>query len=72
MTECPELTGKVVKLLTLYEDACDGPQVTIEFTDGSVFSASLLTKSYVEAKHSRDDGGRPILLKDYSSATIPR
>lgn len=72
MTECPELAGKVIKLLTVYEDACDGPQVVIEFTDGSVFSASLVTKSYIEAKHSRDDGGRPIVLKDYSSTTISR
>ena len=72
MSECIELTGKVMRRLTLYEVACDRPQVTIEFTDGPVFAASLITKSYIEAKHSRNDGGRPIVFKDYASPTLPR
>ena len=71
MIECKELAGCVVRRLTLYEDRSYGPEVHIEFTDGSVFSACLVTKTLLEAKHIRDEGGEPIVLHDYTGATMP-
>jgi hypothetical protein len=67
MIECKELAGKIVRSLTLYED---GPEVCIEFTDGVVFSACL--KTSLEAKSTRDDGGQPQVLQDYSPPAVSR
>ncbi len=64
MFECKELAGKVVRSLTLYHDRSDGPEVCIEFTDGVVFSACL--KTGLDAKCSRDEGGQPLILTDYT------
>lgn len=66
MIECKELAGKVVRTLTLYETRSEGPEICIEFTDGTVFSSCLKTSATLEAKVTRDGGGRPQLLKDYS------
>lgn len=66
MIHCNELSGKVVRLLTLYEDGVSCPEVHIEFTDGTVFSASMRTSVNIDAKHIRDEGGEPQVLHDYS------
>ena len=66
MIECPELTGKVVRLCTLYEEGTYGPEVHLEFADGSSFSVCLTTKSSLEAKYIRDEGGEPVVLRDYT------
>lgn len=72
MIECKELAGKVVRLVTLFEDGSDGPEVNIEFTDGSLFSVSLINKTILEAKHTLDEGGEPQVLKDYTTPAIRR
>jgi hypothetical protein len=72
MIECKELAGKVIRRCTLYEDGSYGPEVHLEFTDGTTFSACLTTKTSIEAKHIRDDGGEPQVLKDYTTPAIPR
>jgi hypothetical protein len=72
MVVCDEFIGKVVKTFTLYEDSGEGPEICIEFTDGTVFSSCLKTSTSLEAKMTRDDGGQPRLLKDYSTPAIPR
>ena len=66
MTECKELAGKVIQALTLYEEGEYGPEINIEFTDGSVFNACLRTESLIEAKHTVEEGGEPRILRDYS------
>jgi hypothetical protein len=66
MMECKELAGKVIQALTLYEEGDYGPEVHIEFTDGSVFNACLRTNPSIEAKHTLDEGGEPVVLRDYS------
>jgi hypothetical protein len=35
--ECPEIAGKTVKSAKIYEDAVDGCETVIEFTDGHPF-----------------------------------
>lgn len=72
MVECKELTGKVVRALTLFEDASYGPEISIDFTDGTNFSVCLGTRFTLEAKCTRDDGGQPVVLKDYSMPAVPR
>ncbi len=72
MVHCKELVGKVVSTFTLYEDSSDGPEICIEFTDGTVFSSCLNLSTSLEAKITRDDGGQPQLLQDYSTPAVPR
>jgi hypothetical protein len=72
MIECKDLAGKVVRSLTLYEDGSDGPEVSIDFTDGTNFTACLGFKLMLEAKTTLDEGGQPLVLKDYTTPAIPR
>jgi hypothetical protein len=71
MVDCKEFVGKVVNAFTIYEDSSDGPEICIEFTDGTVFSSCLKTSTSLDAKMTRDDGGRPRVLKDYSIRAVP-
>jgi hypothetical protein len=66
MIQCKELSDKVVRLVTIYEDGTYGPEVHIEFTDGTTFSACLKTNISIEAKYIHDQGGEPCILRDYS------
>lgn len=72
MTECKELANKVVRLLAIYEESTYGPEVHMEFTDGTCFSVCLKNNVTIEAKYSSDEGGQPVILRDYSSPAIPR
>jgi hypothetical protein len=72
MIECIEFVGKVVSKFTIYEDTIDGPEICIEFTDGTVFSSCLKMSTSLEATVTRDDGGQPQLLKDYSTPPVSR
>jgi hypothetical protein len=69
---CPELVGKVVSTFTLYEDGSDGPEICIEFSDGTVFSSRLSLHPSLNARLTRDEGGQPQVLKDYSNAAVHR
>jgi hypothetical protein len=66
------LAGKVVRSLRIFEDGNDGPEVSIDFEDGSNFNACLGVKMTLEAKWTRDDGGQPQMLKDYTTPAVPR
>lgn len=72
MVECKEFVGKVVSSFTIYEDNSDGPEICIEFTDGTVFSSCLKITSALEAKLMRNEGGHPRLLNDYSTPPVAR
>jgi hypothetical protein len=72
MIHCNELSNKVVRLLTIYEDGAYGPEVHIEFTDGTTFSACLKTNVSIEAKYIHDQGGEPSILRDYTADTTLR
>jgi hypothetical protein len=66
MMECNEFAGKVIVSLTLYEEGDYGPEVNIEFTDGTTFNICFKTEASIEAKHICDEGGEPRVLGDYS------
>ena len=71
MIECKEPVGKVIRLFTIFEDGHYGPDIQIEFTDGTRFSTCLKTAVSIEATYSQDQGGQPHVLRDYSSRAIP-
>ena len=71
MIDCKDLAGKVVRSITHFEEGSDGPEISIDFEDGSNFNACLGVKMTLEAKWTRDDGGQPQVLKDYTTPAIP-
>jgi hypothetical protein len=71
MIECKDLAGKVVRSIRIFEDSNDGPEISIDFEDGTNFNACLGLKVTLEAKWTRDDGGQPQVLKDYTTPAIP-
>ena len=71
MIECKELAGKVIRLFIIFEGGHYGPDIQIEFTDGTRFCACLKTAISIEATYSQDQGGQPDILRDYSSPAIP-
>jgi len=72
MVVCQEFIGKIISSFTIYEDGIDGPEICIEFSDGTVFSSCLKTSTALEAKVTRNEGGHPHLLKDYSTLPVSR
>jgi hypothetical protein len=66
MFECTGLENKVVRRVKIFDEPGTSPEVVIEFTDGSIFSACLRSAISVEAKCYRDDGGEPLVLADYT------
>jgi hypothetical protein len=72
MIECEKLAGKVIQKVRLFEDASDGPQVCIDFEDGTNFNVCLNSRITLEAKLTLDEGGQPNVLADYSTPAIPR
>ena len=71
MIDCKELAGKVIRSLTIFEDGADGPEISIDFEDGSNFNACLGVKMTIEAKWTHDDGGQPEMLRDFTTPAIP-
>lgn len=70
MIECKELAGKVVRSISIFEDGSYGPEISIDFEDGSNFNACLGIKLSIEAKWTRDDGGQPQTLRDYTASAM--
>ena len=66
MTECPELAGKVIQRCLLYPDGPYGPEVLIEFTDGTIFNTCLKTSATLEAKLLRKSDDEAKLVKEFS------
>lgn len=65
MIECKDLAGKVIRSITLFEEGGDSPEVSIDFEDGTNFNVCLGVKTTLEARLTRDDGGQPLMLKNY-------
>jgi len=65
--ECPELKGKTIQALRVYENQDQSTEVAIDFTDGTAFSCSLETKRMASAIFFRPSTGTPEVLRRYSS-----
>jgi hypothetical protein len=68
MFECKGLVGKVIEEAAIHADSNFGPEFSLTFTDGTVFSFSVSNRPPIEAKLTRDEGGQPVVLHDYSMA----
>jgi len=66
MIECTDLENKVIRKLKIFQDPA--PEVHIEFTDGTIFSASLNVNVSIDAKRIRDEGGEPVVVAEYIPA----
>ncbi|HEX4021302.1 MAG TPA: hypothetical protein VHX63_09175 [Acidobacteriaceae bacterium] len=63
--ECPEVTGKTIKSLKIYEDTTDGCETLIEFTDGTSFSSSVCYQPAVKGTLFQGGAGTPKIIRDY-------
>ena len=68
MIQCEEFVGKVVQTFSLFEDGPYGPEINIEFTDGTSFNSCVRTSVAMEAKLLRNSSGQSEVLKDFSPA----
>ena len=63
LIECEEVAGRTIRSLKLFEDGPYGPEVSVDFEDGTNFTATLHGKHVLEGKLTKDEGGEPILLQ---------
>ena len=63
--ECPEVAGKTVKALKIYEDNEDACETLIEFTDGTSFSSSVSYRPAVKGTLFKGGAGVPQVICDY-------
>lgn len=63
--ECPEVAGKTIKALKIYEDEVDGCETLIEFTDGTSFSSSVSYLPTVKGTLFEGGVGTPKIIRDY-------
>lgn len=65
--ECPELEGKIVGNLRIYNNSGDSHEVLIEFTDGTSFSCCFEVKASTKGSLFRGGVGTPEVLREYNS-----
>jgi hypothetical protein len=63
--EYAEVAGKTVKALRIYEDAQDGCETLIEFTDGTSFSCSVGHKPTIKTALFKGGVGTPQIIHAY-------
>ena len=61
--ECAEAVGKTVASLKLFRDSGDGPELQIDFTDGTSLNCCFNTKPSFEATLLRAGVGEPEILR---------
>lgn len=64
--ECPEVSGKTIQSLRIYNDTGDGTELLIDLTDGTSFSFNLAVKPVAEAAVIRSGIGEPEVLHRYN------
>ena len=69
MVRCEELVGKIIESFSFYEDGPYGPEILVEFTDGTLFNSCFRTSNLVEAKLLQKTDGGSEVLKDFFART---
>jgi hypothetical protein len=64
--ECPELSGKTIQTVRIYNDTGDGSEIQVELTDGTSFSYSISHHPVAKAILYKGGAGTPQVLRDYS------
>jgi len=65
MTEFPEVANKIIRKLTIFDEDAKAPEIVIELSDGTIFTASFTTTAAVQAALTVDEGGEPSVLAAY-------
>ncbi len=65
--EYPELEGKIVENLRIYNNSGDSQEVLIASTDGTSFSCCFEVKANTKASLFRGGVGTPEVLREYNS-----
>jgi molybdopterin-binding protein len=65
MTEFPEVANKIIRKLTIFDEDASAPEIVIELSDGTIFTASFTTTAAVQAALTMDEGGEPSVLAAY-------
>jgi hypothetical protein len=64
--ECPEVTGKTIRVLKIYRDPIEGTEMHIDFSDGTSFSCCVAARQSTEASLVVCGGpGEPEVLHRY-------
>ena len=63
--ECPELCGKTIKLVRIYQDEGEGTEMQIDLSDGTSFSCSFCVKPSFEASIIRTESSVPETILSY-------
>ncbi len=63
--ELPELAGKVIESMRVYNEPANGREVHLAFTDGTQISVDLAVETRVNARHYRADGGELAVLHEH-------
>jgi hypothetical protein len=53
--EFPEVVGKTIAELAVYDDALTGREVLVRFTDGTQISVCVGVEQVVEARYYKED-----------------
>lgn len=63
--EMPEIAGKVVNTLRVYNDPPSGREVYLEFSDGTRLSIDLGVETRLCSKHFTDENGDLKVLSEH-------
>ena len=63
--ECPELSGKTIQTVRLYQDTGDGSEIQVDLTDGTSFSYAVSHHPVAKALLYKGGVGTPHVLRDY-------
>jgi hypothetical protein len=65
MTEFHEVSNKTIRKLTIFDEDAKTPEIVIELSDGTIFTASFTTTAAVQAALTIDEGGEPQVIAAY-------
>ena len=65
MTEFHEVANKIIRKLTIFDEDAKTPEIVIELSDGTIFTASFMTTAAVQAALTIDEGGEPQVIAAY-------
>ena len=65
MTEFHEVANKTIRKLTIFDEDAKTPEIVIELSDGTIFTASFTTTAALQAALTIDEGGEPQIIAVY-------